>query len=906
MKNQFDPKSTLFLIDGSSFLYRAYYGMRPLHTSTGIPVQAVYSFCRMIKKLLDQFKPHYIAVAWDSKGRTERHELYEEYKATRQAPPSDLFDQKQRVIDFCDAIGLMQVAQTGIEADDILFSLAQDWIQKAYGSHVVIVTSDKDMVQTLGSGITLFDWHKDAFVTDATFLEERGFPVAKLPFYYALLGDTSDNIPGVPGIGKVGATELVKRFDSLQHLYANLELIEKTRTQAALQKHKEKAFLSEQLFILKYHDFEFTKQKAGFETARWVQAQPLFEEYEFKSLLKDITRYGDIPRRTLLSETKGYRFVSITTQAAFKELCSYLKQKRIFALDTETNGLDSLNCDLVGVSVCAEVGLAYYIPCGHETMEEQLPRHFVVDQLRHLLHDGTIVKYLHHAKFDQLVLSQYGIEICGIEFDTLLAAHLVSEDWQRIGLKALSKYYLDEAMLSFNDAVTGNGYKHFAQVPIALATEYAASDAHQTFRLVPILHKELEKHDMLTLYRTIEFPLIQVLYEMEKEGIIVDVDVLKVLDIYVTRELKTIEGKIAAAVGTIGDTINLNSPRQLEQLLFRELNLPPKKKTRTGYSTDQEVLEALAKIHPVPGMIITYRELFKLKSTYLDTLPHAVNPKDGKIHTSFRQTAVATGRLSSSEPNLQNIPVGSKSYPTQVRSAFLPMPGHVFISADYSQIELRVLAYLSKDQALLNAFNEGRDIHTQTAAHLFGSALEKVTSEQRQLGKRINFSILYGLTPYGLSKDLGISFGEAKQYIDTYFSQYPGVSAWMESVIQETKECGYVTTHWGRRRYIPGIYEKNRSLYELACRVAINTKAQGTAAELMKQGMIGLSSALQCQYPDSKLILQIHDEVLVSASQEYAGAVGSLCASVLEGVVAWEVPLIVDVRQGLTWQAVTK
>ncbi len=897
----FDIDKTLVLIDGSSFLYRSYYGLRPIHTSKGVPVQAVFNFCRMIRKLIDDFTPHYLVIAWDSKGKTERHAIFPDYKATRQAPPSDLFTQKEKIVEFSDLIGVRQLALPGVEADDIMFSLAQDAVN--YGNNVILVTADKDMGQMVNDRIVIFDWFKDEYL-DATSLEQKfGFPVKKVPFYYSLIGDSSDNIPGVEGIGKVGATELVNQFDSLEDLYANLDKVNKERTRVALEANKENAFLSHKLFLLKYHDMKMQKGDVAFDAANWSKARSLFEELEFKSLLKDIdgTAAQEVAPKIPLSQAKGYQFITVTDAEQLAHVIAEVNNKKVFAFDTEADSLDPLKTHLMGISICTEPGTSYYIPCGHATMEAQLQRDYVLEQLKPTFENPSIKKYLQHTKYDELVLSQYGINVEGVVFDTMIAAHLVTKDWQRVGLKFLSQYYLNEEMLTFSDTVKKNGYKHFGQVPLALATEYAAADAHQTLRLVPILEKELREQGMEKLFYDIEMPLAAVLIKMEKEGIYLDVEVLKKLDQLVTLDLRVLEQKINELTGH-KENLNLNSPKQLEQLLFHDLKLPVQKKTKTGYSTDQEVLEALVQYSPVPALIIKYRELFKLKSTYIDALPAYINERDNKIHTTFSQTSVATGRLSSSDPNLQNIPVHTGTYDVHVRSAFKAQGSHIFISADYSQIELRVLAYLSDDKNLKDAFAQGRDIHAETASKLFDIALDKVTSDQRRLAKQINFSILYGLTPYGLSKELGIPFGQAKHYIEKYFAQYPGVSAWMDGVIEEAKKFGYVTTHWGRRRYLPGIYEKNRTLYELACRVAINTKAQGTAAELMKIGMINLQKELNRTQSDARILLQIHDELLITVPQSSQASVQKTVKEVLESVVNWDVPLTVDIGVGATWQ----
>ena len=601
---------------------------------------------------------------------------------------------------------------------------------------------------------------------------------------------------------------------------------------------------------------------------------------------------------------KNIRFILVDEIEELAKICLDIKTKGYVALDTETTSFHPLQGMLVGISLCIEEGTAYYVPINHVTGEKQIERERSLQLIKEVLEDVSIKKYLHHAKFDALVLYHAGIELKGIAFDTMIAASLLVGDGQRIGLKALSEYYFQEPMFAFNDIVKNHKYKNFSEVPLALATGYAAADAHQTRRLVSIFEKALKEQGLDDLFFDLEMRLLHVLIAMEKTGVILDTNVLIDIDRVVSAEIHSIHTQIIDLIGHEFADINLNSPKQLGQLLFEHLQLPVMKKTtgKTAYSTDQEVLEALAKVHPVPALIIRYRELSKLKSTYLDALGEYVNKQTGRVHTTYNQTAVATGRLASSEPNLQNIPVDSYA----VRSAFKAAEGSVFLSADYSQIELRVLAYVSQDPTLLQAFKEGKDIHAITAAGLFEIDPVAVTSEQRQLGKRINFSILYGLTAHGLSKDLDISHSVARSYIDKFMAQYPGVVAWMNEVIEKTKEKGYVETLGGRRRYLPGIYERNRTLYDLAKRVAINTVAQGTAAELMKKGMINLDVAFKKAALPVPMILQIHDELLIEVPEERLVHTQEIVRDVLSSVVDWNVPLEVTTRSGKTWQDVTK
>ncbi len=895
-----DVKNSVFIIDGSSFLYRAYYSIRPLHTRQGVPVNAVYGFCRMIKKMLDMYQPSSMVLVWDSPGKTVRHELYGAYKDSRQAAPSDLYSQKKLIQEFAEIIGLRQLEMPGIEADDLMFSLAQQL--RAEHTDAIIVSSDKDMGQVLGDHVFILDPFKELFITKEDLEKKLEFPIEKLPFYYALIGDSSDNIPGVKGIGPKGAQQLVKQFTSLEELYNNLDKVPSERIRKLLEESRENAFLSELLFKLRFYETYVTKESTAFSVENWDKACSFFEQLEFKSFLKKDDKKETVCEPGVLASK--YTFVLVNTPEELNEVYNEIKKQKRCAIDTESTGTHPLAGDMVGLSVCSKEGKAYYIPFGHKTGEVQLTKDQVLSTLKPLFEDETIEKYLHHAKYDALQLFSAGIELKGIVFDTLLAASLLVGDGQRIGLKYLSDYYLQEPMLFFNDVVKKNKYKDFSYVPLALATEYAAADAHQTLRLHALFEQGIHEQGMTDLFHKLEMPFMHVLIKIEKDGILLDTTILRTIDVQVTEELSRLRIQIIDLIGHEYADINLNSPKQLEELLFEKLQLPPLKKTagRTSYSTDQQVLRDLAKLHPVPALIMKYRELFKLKSTYLDSLGEYINAYTGRIHTTFSQTGVATGRLSSSEPNLQNIPVHGFG----MRAAFKPAENHVFLSADYSQIELRILAYFSQDETLLKAFKEDLDIHALTAAGLFDVHSSQVTHEQRQIGKRINFSILYGLTAHGLAQDLEIPHGLAKKYIEKYMAQYPGVVAWMDKVVEETKQKGYVETAWGRRRYVPGIYEKNKTLYDLAKRVTINMVPQGTAAEIMKWGMLQLDKVLTEYGLHAKMILQIHDELLLEVPQEEIEKTEQVVKAVLQGVVNWNVPLVVTTRTGKNWQEVTK
>lgn len=902
MKNNL-PQKTVFLVDGSSFLYRAYYALTPLHTKSGQTIQAVYGFCRMLHKLITDFKPHYIALVWDSKGPTAREEIYAQYKATRQAPPSDLFGQKNFIMEFADIIGLHQIQQSGIEADDLMYSLAQDF--HAHGFTTVLITSDKDLGQVLQEDILIFDPFKNTYIDRAALETKYGIPLEKLTFYFALIGDSSDNIPGVRGIGPKGAQELVNQFESLEDLYNNLDKVPRDRTRMLLIESQRDAFISEQLFRLRYYDLNPKQEDFAFSGDNWSQAQEFFKRFNFKSLLKDIAGpQAQQPYKPLLGAK--YQFITVTTEEQLATMCTELAASTACAIDTEITSYDPWQGELLGFSVCTQRGKAYYIPVGHTT-GQQLAKSVALATVKPYFENAHIKKYFQNYNYDAIVLYNHGIDVKGATFDTMIAADLVNEGWQSIGLKSLSVQYLHESMLSYEDTVQHSTLKKFAQVPLDIATEYAAGDAHQTFALVDVLKEELKKKNQESLFYDIECPIMHIILAMEKEGIILDKNILNKLDHAVTKHIEQTRTAIIDLVGEKLSDINLNSPKQLQDLLFTELKLEPIKKTgrKTGFSTDQEVLQELAKVHVVPRLIITYRELFKLKSTYIDALPEYINPKTGRIHTIFSQTTTATGRLSSHDPNLQNIPTDT-AYARDLRSAFKAPPGYLFLSADYSQIELRVLAYVSQDKKLVQSFLQQEDIHARTAAELFDIPITQVAHEQRQVAKRINFSILYGITPYGLSKDLDIPFNQAKEYIQKYLDQYPGVLSWMEKVIEETKNNGYVTTVFGRRRYLPGIYEKNKSLYELARRTAINTVAQGTAAEIMKLGMIAFDKAIAHRQLDAKMILQIHDELLITVAADHLTKAEVVARESLQNVVKWDIPLLVTTRTGSDWGEVTK
>jgi DNA polymerase I len=931
-------KNALFLIDGSYLLYRSYYGLRPLQTSQGLSVQAVYGFCRTIKKLIDIFNIQNVVLVWDSKGKTFRSEMYEDYKATRQSAPSDLFIQKEYIVKFAKLIDLKQISKSGYEADDLIGSIARSY----KGEQVVIVGPDKDLYQLLSAKVIIYDPFKEIIIDEQSFKKEKGYGPEKVPFFFALLGDTSDNIPGVSGIGKKTATDLVQQFDSLEDLYKNIDKVKKERTKKLLLDNKENGLLSLKLFLLKDYKLNYTKKDFELDQKNLIKAAPLFEELEFKSLLKSLNglfgkenvekeltiktsskKMGDKQMSLFDSPQKEHETLTkdvvkgdvkwtchvVTDEDELNKLIKKLKESKEIAIDTETTGLRPLINELVGISIAFNKKESFYIPFSHKEETPQLDRIKTLEALSPIFKNKKIEKILHHAKFDRLAIKKYGFDIENITFDTLIAANLLRKDeGEKINLKFLSSKYLDEPMHTFKQVLKGK-YKDFSQVPLETGAQYAAYDALQTFKLKSILEKGLKSLPKIhEIFIDIEMPLSELLFKMELNGIKLNEIKLEEIAKTLSSQIKTIEKKIFGLIEAKHPkkwlSMNLNSPQQVQSFLFDELKLPVVRKTLKGQrGTGQEVLEELSQIHPIPGLILQYRELSKLKSTYTQTLINEINPATNRIHTSFSQTMVATGRLSSSNPNLQNIPATTDH---GIRGAFEAERGNIFISADYSQIELRVLAHITKDKTLIEAFNDKTDIHKQTASQIFDTPIDKVTKDQRQVGKRINFSIIYGLTPYGLSKDLGIKLSQAKEYINKYFEKYKKVSEWIEQTIEKGIKNGYVETLMGRRRYVPGLKEKNKNIYQASTRIATNSPVQGTSAEIMKLAMIKLEKALVKSELKAKIILQIHDELILELPKDEKGEVEKLVRKEMENVTKWSVPLEIAIQAGKNWEQVTK
>lgn len=894
---------SLVIIDGSYFLYRAFYGLRPLTAPDGTPVGALFGFCRMIKKIIDTLRPDHLCIAWDSATMTHRKELYSNYKAQRQETPFEISHQRTLIQEFAQTIGIAQYSADGYEADDILYSISTDL--QAHFDRIILVTADKDMAQMVNDTIVMYDAFTETFMGHQEVITKFGVPPERLRLYLALIGDSSDNIPGVSGIGPKAAQKLCATYATLDALYDDIHTIMPESVRKKLITGREQAVLSYALVQLKPVPFKVSAEQTAFDSHQWLLGRAFFHQWGFQSLLKELPPTQQT-LTTSFAQEYGYTFALVQTVEELDRICSIIRAAGRCAVDTETTGGSVIDAQLVGISLCAHHGTAWYIPIGHRTDAPQIEWSALVSVLKPLLEDRSLTIICHNAQYDRIILEKIGIYM-HVSFDTLIAAGLTTtSETERINLKALSTRVLNETMCSFKEVMATGHYTNFADVPLTVALDYAAADAHQTAQLEPILKAQLEQEQELTLFNSIEMPLIPLLAEMTQRGIPVDKEELRTSGHAIEKALQEVEDAIRTTAGPAAATINLNAPRQIEKLLFEELKLTPVKKTASGsYSTDSEVLEELAREHLIAQLLLTYRGLFKIKTTYIDTLPTFINQQTGRIHASFSQTATATGRLACSEPNLQNIPVDRYSGHS-IRQAFKAPEGMQFISADYSQIELRVLAFLSQDATLVSAFLKDEDIHATTAAKIYQVPLDAVTHEQRQRGKRINFSILYGLTPYGLSRELAIPLKEAKIAIEAYFEHYPQVALWMNTVIESTKQTGYVTTHWGRRRYLPGIHEKNKNLYDLACRIAVNTVAQGTAAEIMKLGMIALDAHYKKTASGAEIMLQIHDELIIAAPSAVASAIAEQSKIILEQVVAWPIPLKVTTRIGSDWDAITK
>ncbi len=877
---------TLYLVDGSGYIFRAYYAIRPLSNSQGLPTNALYGFTTMLLKLIKQEKPDHLAVVFDAGRKTFRNDVYPDYKANRLEPPEDLIPQFPYFRRIVEALNIPCLELQNFEADDVIATLAHKLEKKKLKT--VIVTGDKDLMQLVNDQVTLLDTMRDRKIGRSEVKERFGVTPEQVPDILGLAGDSSDNIPGVPGVGEKTAMKLIQEYGSIESLNEHADEI-KGKLGEKIRAHTEKAVLFKELTTVKDDvpvDYDWDNFKLADPDPEKIRS--LFTELEFHSLMAELA-----PQKALSCE--GYQLIQTT--AALQEMMTELEQKGAYAIDTETSSLDALQAELVGIACCAEEGKAYYVPVAHAEQPAGLDRKVVCEILKPFLARTDLPQYGQNIKYDFHVLNHHGLPLGAVAFDTMVAAYCVNPGGSR-SLDALSMEYLQHKTITYKEVV-GAGKKQisFAEVPLDQALRYSGEDADVTLHLVPLLQKKLRETKQKELFETIEMPLVLVLARMEQNGVKIDTDALQEISKEYDQKLKKLTKQILEEAG---EEFNIKSTKQLGNILFEKMKLPVVRRTKTGYSTDIEVLQTLAPDHSIAQHLLDYRALSKLKSTYVDALPKLVHPETERIHTSFNQAIAATGRLSSSNPNLQNIPIRTEEG-RRIREAFVADAGCILLAADYSQIELRILAHLSEDEQLLSDFAADRDVHATTAAGLFGVEPTAVSSEQRSVGKTVNFSVLYGQSPYGLSAQLRISVDEAARYIANYYKTYAGVSAYKEKILKQAAERGYVETLFGRRRYFPELESAGPGARANIERMAFNTVFQGTAADIIKRAMIVIDQQLRDQRLESRMTLQVHDELIFEVPVAEREALGALVTQQMESAASLKVPLCVDIGWGQSW-----
>ncbi|HIF9450114.1 TPA: DNA polymerase I [Photobacterium damselae] len=915
------PENPLILIDGSSYLYRAYHAAPNFTNSEGQPTGAVYGVINMLRSMLRQFSTEHIAVIFDAKGKTFRDEMFADYKANRPPMPDDLRGQIEPLHAVIKAMGLPLISISGVEADDVIGTLATQ-ASKA-GMPVLISTGDKDMAQLVDENITLINTMTDVVMDPAGVVEKFGIGPELIIDYLALMGDKVDNIPGVPGVGEKTAKALLTGIGGLDALYDRLDEIpalgfrgSKTMPKKLLD-NKEGAYLSYQLATIKLDvELDITPQEL-------VKAEPdvdeltrLFGQLQFRRWLEEMLSGSD---GKIVADEKAAQVVAsekviapvidrsgyevILDQNRFDAWLEQLKSAEAFAFDTETDSLDYMVANLVGVSFAVEEGKAAYVPVAHDYLDapEQLDRDWVLAQLKPLLEDPNQAKIGQNLKYDASVIARYGIEMQGIKYDTMLESYVYNSVVGRHDMDSLALRYLEHKNISFEEiAGKGKGQLTFNQIDLEQAGPYAAEDADITLRLHNALYPKVSADEkLLHVFSDIEMPLVPVLSRMERTGVLIDSMKLSAQSQEIAQRLDELEKR---AFEIADQEFNLSSPKQLQAILFEKMGLPVLKKTPSGTpSTNEEVLQELALDYPLPKLILEYRGLAKLKSTYTDKLPKMVNPATGRVHTSYHQAVTATGRLSSSDPNLQNIPVRNDEG-RRIRQAFIAPQGYKVLAIDYSQIELRIMAHLSGDKALLDAFCHGKDIHAATAAEILGLPLEQVSSEQRRRAKAINFGLIYGMSAFGLAKQLDMGRGEAQEYMNTYFERYPGVLEYMETTRTVASEQGYVETLFGRRLYLPDIKSRNGLRRKAAERAAINAPMQGTAADIIKRAMVLVDEWIgQQESGRVRLLMQVHDELVFEVQESEIESVAQEIKTLMESAAQLDVPLIADIGYGENW-----
>ncbi|MCP5420511.1 MAG: DNA polymerase I [Gammaproteobacteria bacterium] len=898
--------SCLMLVDGSSYLHRAFNALPALHNREGEPTGAMFGVVNMLHKLITDYHPEHMAVIFDTPEKTFRHELYSDYKAHRPPMPEDLSRQIDPLYAIVEALGLPLLRVPGVEADDVIGTLAVQG--EAQGLRVIIASGDKDLTQLVNDQVTMLDTLKNSTLDAAGVEKKFGVPPGLIVDYLALVGDTSDNVPGVPGVGPKTAARWLRDFGSLDAVVEHVGEI-KGKVGDSLRAGLDQLRLSRQLCTLRC-DVELDR---GIEQLR--QGMPdttalrqLYRRYEFKSLLRQLpkpaTGTANEPAAESdanISQEQDRNYHIVSTQAELEIWLERLRQAELFAFDTETTGLDYMQARIVGVSFAVQPGTAAYVPLAHDYpgAPDQLDREQVLAQLRPVLEDPGKAKLGQHLKFDLHILANHGIALTGIRHDTMLESYVLNSTATRHDMDSLAQKYLDLRTIHYED-VAGKGARQlsFNEVPVEQAGPYAAEDADVTLRLHHKLWPQLQQEPSLCrVYQEIEVPLIPVLARMEAQGVCIDVGRLREQNKEITQRLFELEQE---AHRVAGEPFNLGSPKQLQSILFEKQGLPVKKRTPKGQaSTDEEVLQELALDYPLPRLLLEHRGLSKLKSTYIDKLPQAIDSRTGRVHTSYHQAVASTGRLASSDPNLQNIPTRTAEG-RRIRQAFVAPPGFRILAADYSQIELRIMAHLSGDERLLQAFAEGEDIHRATAAEVFGVPLGQVEVAQRRAAKAINFGLIYGMSAFGLARQLGIERGAAQDYVDRYFARYPGVKAYMERIRQQAAAQGFVETVFGRRLYLADIQARNQQRRQAAERTAINAPMQGTAADIIKRAMLTLDGWLSTRTP-VRMIMQVHDELVFEVAEDAVEAARERIRSAMRGAAELRIPLEVDIGVGGNW-----
>ncbi len=960
----------IVLIDGNALVHRAFHALPPLTSPKGELVNATYGVASMLLKALQDLHPEYAAAAFDTPVPTFRHREFEAYKAQRGPAPDGLPGQFARVHEFMDAMGIPTFHVDGFEADDVLGTLTRQ--ARDQGVEVVILTGDTDALQLIAPGVEVLTSRRgfsDTVLYGEDAVRERyGIPAPQLVDLKGLKGDTSDNIPGVPGIGEKTASKLVAEYGSLEGIYENLERLT-PKLRELLETHREQAFHSRYLGRI-VTDVPVTLELESCRTGSYDRPRLIefFRELGFKSLADRVPKaapasptetgtlaeppvghgqlalfamdapdqppspsngggaltepqpFGSAAGISAVAEREaaGTVYLPVTTEEALEHLVQELRASRVFAVDVETTGKDALKADLVGISFSTTPGAAYYVPVGHlppaergfglldvgqaaaqEAEFAQLPRESVLERLRPLLEDPKLAKCAHNAQYDMLVLANHGIEVRGMAFDTMVAAYLLESTQRALGLKDLAWTRLKAEMKSYADlAGKGKSALTLDRLPVQQVCDYSCADADMTLRLKEDLEPELRTAALDGLFNRMEMPLVPVLVDMERAGVKLDDAYLKELSTELHKRIRELETAIGEAAG---HSFNIGSTQQLGNVLFKELKLPTVRRTKTGYSTDADVLEELRGTHPIVELILEHRQMVKLKSTYADALPLLVNEKTGRVHTSFNQTATSTGRLSSSDPNLQNIPIRTEMG-RRVRKAFVAEGDDcVLLSADYSQIELRILAHMTGDPVLVDAFRQGEDIHAATAALVYGIPITEVTPRERRIAKTVNFGVLYGMSDYGLARDTGLTRKEAALFIESYFQRYGSVRDFFDRLKRQAEVDGYVSTLWGRRRYVPELQTTHRGLRQAAERMAINMPIQGTAADIIKIAMINLHRRIDEGGYKSRMILQVHDELLFECPRHEVERLAPEVKHLMESAMPLQVPVVVDLKAGANW-----